>query len=86
MKRPDNITPENWKEIESLIYSNQKIAAIKAYRKATNSGLKESKDFVDALEVEMRKENPQNFSAKKAGCGTAILLFSLLPYLYYLWH
>ena len=49
MKKPENLSPEVWQQIEASIYSSNKIVAIKAYREATNSGLKESKDILSKL-------------------------------------
>ena len=86
MKKPENLSTEVWQQIEASIYSSNKIAAIKAYREATNSGLKESKDIIEQIAVEMKKEHPEKFVAQKSGCGATLLLFSLLPILYYLYH
>ena len=44
------ITPGQFAEIQSLLKGNNKIAAIKVVRTATGLGLKEAKDFVDALD------------------------------------
>lgn len=43
-------------EVRLLVAERQKIAAIKAFREQTNSGLREAKDAVEALEREMRAE------------------------------
>ena len=86
MKRPENISPEVWQQIEANIYNSQKIVAIKLYREATNSGLKESKDAIDGFSQIMKTENPTKFSPKKAGCGPTLFLFSILPCIYYFWH
>lgn len=86
MKRPEKIPADIWQQIESQIYQNQKIEAIKTYRNATGEGLKESKEAIEQFAVELKKENPLNFSTQKSGCGTTLFLLSLLPFLYYLWH
>jgi hypothetical protein len=86
MKRPENIPADKWQQIESQIYNNQKIEAIKTYRSATGLGLKESKDAIDQLSVEMKKENPLKFAPQKPGCGTTLFFLSLIPCIYYLWH
>ncbi|MBT3391316.1 MAG: hypothetical protein HN413_13010 [Chloroflexi bacterium] len=36
-----------------MLRQNRKIEAIKVYRQATNSGLKDAKDAVDAIEKEL---------------------------------
>jgi len=84
MRKPENIKAEAWKEIEKCIANGQKIEAIKLYREATSQGLKESKDFIDGAFEQFKKENPHLIFPKKSGCGTTILLFSLLPLLTYL--
>jgi ribosomal protein L7/L12 len=43
-------------EVRLLLARGNKIAAIKAYREQTNSGLREAKDAVDALEHETRAD------------------------------
>ena len=86
MKRPENIPSALWQQIESQIYRNQKIEAIKTYRSATGEGLKESKDAIDQFTVEMKKENPLKFAPEKPGCGATLFFLSLIPCLYYLWY
>lgn len=57
------------------IFAGQKIEAIKLYREATGTGLKESKGFVDDLEKQLRQECPERFtSAARAGCGLVVLI------------
>ena len=46
---PNTITDELMDELKSLIFQGKKIKAIKAYRVATGIGLKQAKDYVDAL-------------------------------------
>jgi hypothetical protein len=39
----------------------------------TGLSLKEAKDFIDALEAELRLTEPERFAAPQAkGCGTAV--------------
>ncbi|MGB7873761.1 MAG: ribosomal protein L7/L12, partial [Anaerolineales bacterium] len=40
--------------IKRLLAERKKIEAVKAYREAYNCGLKEAKDAVDAIEIQMR--------------------------------
>ena len=63
-------------ELKELIFSGQKIAAIKLYREKTGLGLKEAKDAVDAMERELREEQADQFVAKTGGggCGMVLLL------------
>ena len=41
-------------QIKTLIMRGKKIAAIKLYREQTGYGLKQAKDYIDALERQMR--------------------------------
>lgn len=43
-------------DVKRLVLSSQKVSAIKLYREITNVGLKEAKDEVEKIEVEMRKQ------------------------------
>lgn len=62
------------KKMTELIFTGQKIQAIKMYKGATGMGLKESKDFIDALEKQLREECPENFThAARSGCGVVIV-------------
>ena len=67
MGRP--ISPEAAKQIEEQVFAGQKIAAIKLYREHSGEGLKEAKDFVEALETELRAKEPGRFTARPAGKG-----------------
>lgn len=68
-------------EMISLIYEGKKIQAIKLFRSATTKGLKESKDYVDRLSMELYEKNPARFTVdptKSTGCGTAIFFLGLI--------
>ncbi|MBN1452635.1 MAG: ribosomal protein L7/L12 [Anaerolineales bacterium] len=43
-------------QIKQLLLKRQKIQAVKIYREAHNCGLKDAKDAVDSIEVQMRRE------------------------------
>lgn len=70
------ITPEVAQQIEAFVFAGQKIQAIKLYRQYTDEGLKESKDFVDTLETELRTREPGRFTAlaSNQGCLVSITL------------
>jgi hypothetical protein len=55
-------------EVVSLLQRGEKIAAIKLYRKKTGVGLKEAKDFIDALAADRRIAAPS-----RSGCLTVLL-------------
>lgn len=64
--------------IVDAIYAGRKIEAIKLHREATGQGLKESKDFIEALTAQLREEDPEKVPPPKSGCGAAALLLSTL--------
>lgn len=74
-----DIPPSVRHEISELIYSGDKIAAIKHYRKATNSDLMTAKQAVEAFTDQLRNTNPALFqkSQHKGGWGVAVF-FALL--------
>ena len=60
--------------ILSLLKQGQKIAAIKLYRKKTGVGLKEAKDFIEALAADQHI-----VAVSKAGCLGVVLLLMFIP-------
>jgi len=54
------MTPERMNAIVSAISRGQKIEAIKLYREATGLGLAESKDAVEAMEIQPPGSSPVN--------------------------
>ena len=74
----DNESPidaQHEQRIFDALFAGRKIEAIKIHREATGFGLKESKDFIDALEAQLRNESPEKFIAPaKRGCASVIVL------------
>ena len=70
-----DVPAETVDEIKSALYRGRKIDAIKLYRGATREGLKESKDFIEAVERRLREEEPHLFltGPKGTGCGVGVL-------------
>jgi len=69
----DDLSPDVKNEIADAIFAHRKIEAIKLYREASGQGLKEAKEFVEALTTELREQSPEKFSAGSAsGCGSAV--------------
>lgn len=65
-------------QLHGMIFAGQKITAIKLYREATGVGLKEAKDAVEAMEANLRREQPHRFQTVQGkGCGAGVLLFCL---------
>jgi hypothetical protein len=62
------------KELLQMLQEGNLIHAIKIYRRATNQGLKESKDVIDALYAKLRQEDPVTYPDRKAGCAMMLLL------------
>ena len=56
-------------QVLSLLRQGRKIEAIKVYRTATNCGLKDAKDAVEALAAQ------HGIVARGAGCASAIACF-----------
>jgi len=53
-------------QIRQLLAKRQKIQAVKIYREAHNCGLKDAKDAVDAIEIQMRTETHLNLPSTPA--------------------
>jgi ribosomal protein L7/L12 len=69
------ISEERELDIYNALFAGRKIEAIKLHREATGCGLKDSKDFIDALEEQLRAESPEKFARPaKQGCAPMILL------------
>jgi hypothetical protein len=68
-------------EIEKEIFAGRKISAIKLHREATGSGLAESKNAVEDMEVDLRRQFPERFvggGQAKSGCfGVLVCLTAI---------
>jgi ribosomal protein L7/L12 len=78
-----SLSDEDVNEIQAAIFAGNKIEAIKVVRAATGMGLKGAKDFVESLQVELRRTDPGKFTSPPAkGCGMTIfaivVVFALL--------
>ena len=71
-------TIQQLENIKQSIFAGRKIEAIKLYREAPGLGLKESKDAVEQLEVELRKTGEHRFvkGVTKGGCFPMLLLIA----------
>ncbi len=73
-KAIESASNEDIDQIQAAVFAGEKINAIKLYRTVTGKGLKESKQFIEALEVELRRTEPTRFTAPAAkGCGVSVL-------------
>ncbi len=72
-------TQEHIEAIGSALAAGRKIEAIKIYREASGKGLKEAKEFIDALIPKLTEQNPEKYaklSAQGTGCASVILLWA----------
>ncbi len=71
-------TEEQNQEIANALSGGRKIEAIKIYRAATGKGLKEAKEFVDALIPKLIEQDPEKYKAlsrpQGAGCASALIV------------
>ena len=67
-------------EISAALADGRKIEAIKIYRKATDKGLKEAKEFIDALVPKLIEQDPEKYAkiSKSGGGCASLLVFGLL--------
>jgi hypothetical protein len=79
----NDFLPETIEQIKSALYNGRKIDAIKRCREATGQGLKESKDFIEELDRQLRGSEPQLFltGPKGTGCGVGLLAVLLIAVL-----
>lgn len=77
----DSISDEDVERIRAAIFAGRKIEAIKLYRECTGKGLKEAKDFVEALEAELRRLAPDQFTAPPAGKGCAVIVVGIIVFI-----
>ena len=74
----DKLTEEHIAEISDALAGGRKIEAIKIYREATEEGLKEAKDFIEALTPKLKEQDPEKYDklsdSQGGGCASAALL------------
>lgn len=68
---------EQIESIANALAAGRKIEAIKIYREATGLGLKEAKNFIDALIPKLIEQDPVKYGAlttpQGAGCASVII-------------
>ncbi len=75
------LTQQQMDQIADVLVSGRKIEAIKIYRQATGEGLKEAKDFIDALIPKLIEQDPEKYaklSAQGKGCASVIILLLVM--------
>ena len=74
----DSASNYDIEQIQAAVFAGEKMKAIKLYRAATGEQLKDSKEFIEALEDELRRTEPGKFTAPPAkGCGVGVLCLLL---------
>lgn len=72
----NELSPEKTQGIHAAIYAGNKIEAIKLYRLATGMDLKDSKEAVEKLSMELEAANPAMFARqRRQGGSLAMLVF-----------
>jgi ribosomal protein L7/L12 len=72
----NELTPEQLTAVSNAIYAGNKIEAIKLYRTATGNDLKDSKEAVEKLAMELEAKNPAMFAKQRSQGGSlATLVF-----------
>jgi hypothetical protein len=74
---PDELTPEQTQQITNTLTSGRKLEAIKLYRDATGKGLKDSKDYVEALIPKLIEQDPEKYASlanQGKGCASVIVV------------
>ncbi len=76
----DTPSDEQIQEIAGLLAEGKKIEAIKVYREATGKGLKDAKDFIDALIPKLIEQDPEKYDkiAKSGGGCASMVVFALI--------
>jgi len=76
------LSEDQIQQITDALAAGRKIDAIKIYREATGMGLKEAKDWIDALIATLKEKEPERFSqlGVSKGCASAALLVATLGF------
>ena len=76
----DTPSDEQIEEISEALADGNKIEAIKIYREATGKGLKDAKDFIEALIPKLVEKDPEKYDkiAKSGGGCASVIVFALL--------
>jgi hypothetical protein len=73
----DPVPEDVVQHIRDALFAGRKIEAIKLYREHSGLGLKESKDFIERLERELREREPDRFTVPpgRGGCAAVAAVF-----------
>lgn len=73
-----DLQDEDIQKISDALVGGRKIEAIKIYRQITGLGLKESKEYIDALTTELKETYPESFQNQKQGCAAVMVIGALI--------
>ena len=74
-----DMSEETGRALTNALFEGRLIEAVKIYKEFSGAGLKDSKEKIETLEAELRKECPEKFSASsKTGCGAIVLVGGML--------
>ena len=68
------LTDSEKEEISQALIAGRKLDAIKQYRRAAGTGLKEAREAVAELEAALAKTHPDMVTRTSGGCMSVILL------------
>lgn len=75
------LSEEQKLQLSDILYSGSKIEAIKYYREISGLGLKESKEYIDSFNEQLRQSNPHKFrNLQNGGCGSTVAICLMLGY------
>jgi hypothetical protein len=66
----NELTPEHLTAVSNAVYAGNKIEAIKLYRTATGKDLRDSKEAVEKLAMELEARNPAMFAKQRRQRGS----------------
>lgn len=83
------LTESQEAKLREILESGRKIEAVKQYREYTGAGLKESKEFVEALEAKSSKSPTGRKISDRpnvttSGCGSSVFLLAVAGAICYL--
>lgn len=74
------LSDEEMEAVVAALEDGRKIEAIKIYREATEQGLKDAKEFIEALIPKLVEKDPERYEkiAKSGGGCSSLIVFAVL--------
>lgn len=74
MADPEQLSDEQWQEIEERLFAGRKIEAIKLFRTYARVDLKDAKQIIDEHQQGLRRQFPDRFTKTcGSGCSAVVL-------------